>query len=368
MDIRPAADTRSPSGKAAPVRRMLLWIIAAAALFWLLREAFTVLMPVMAGLLLALAVWPLADAIRARVPRALGWLGALTATLAVFALLVGFFTGLGFAVRSIYDLAIEVAPQLGERLADLPVDLTAMLPIGEDPGEQASAITGDIAAHALTALNMTVTTLGGITLVLFLMLMMLNEAPNWNAKLRTVTERRSDAHMWRDIGRSVGAKFRAYFLARLLIGVVSGVLYGGFLFAFGIEYALLWGMLAILLSFIPTIGSIISGVLPTIYVFITHDLGDALVVGAGLLVIEQVLGNLLDPMLMGRRLAISPLVVLVSLVLWALLWGLAGALLAVPLTVFATVVMAHFEALKPAALLLTECEDFSALDDYASAD
>lgn len=368
MDIRPAAETRSLAGKAAPLRRMLPWIIAAAALFWLLREAFAVLMPVMAALLLALAVWPLAGAIRARVPRALGWLGALTATLAVFAVLAGFFAGLGFAVRSIYDLALKVAPQLRERLAGLPVDLTAILPVGEDPGQQAATISRDIAGHALTALDMTVTTLGGITLVLFLMLMMLNEAPNWNAKLRAVTVRRGDARMWRDIGRSVGAKFRAYFLARLLIGLVGGVLYGGFLFLVGIENALLWGMLAVLLNFLPTIGSIIAGLLPTIYAFITRDIGNALIVGAGLLVIEQVLGNLLDPVLMGRRLAISPLVVLVSLVLWALVWGLAGALLAVPLTVFATVVMAHFAATRPAALLLTQCEDFAALDDYASAD
>lgn len=343
-------------------------VVAAAASFWLLREAYGLIMPLVTALLLALAVWPLVAKIRANVPKPLGWLGPMSGALVVLALLIAFFTGVGFAARSVVALATEVGPQLGERIGELPFDIPEILPLGAEPEAEGLAIGQELATAALMALNMTASMIFGLLLILFLLLMMLAEAPAWQAKLHAITQKRGGADRWLQIGHSVGVKLRSYFAARLLIGVVGGVLYGGFLFATGVEYAILWGTLAILLSFIPTIGSIISGVLPTLFVFATRDFGDALMVGAGLLVIEQVLGNFLDPKLMGRQLAISPLIVLLALVLWTLLWGLAGALLAVPIIVLLTVAMAHFDHLKPAALLMTECEDFDALETFARSE
>ncbi|MEE4288189.1 MAG: AI-2E family transporter, partial [Erythrobacter sp.] len=221
-----------------------------------------------------------------------------------------------------------------------------------------------LASGALSALGTTASMVAGLVLILFLMLLMLTEADNWRAKIDTLSRGEEGSPRWVAIGHSIGAKFRAYFTTRLLVGVISGALYTLFLLVAGVEYAVLWGLLTVLLNFVPTVGSIVSGLLPTAYVFLTRDLGTAALVGAGLLVIEQVMGNFVDPKLMGRRLAISPLVVLVTLVFWSLLWGLAGALLAVPLTVLAIVVMSHFDRFKPAALLLTDCEDLEALADY----
>lgn len=367
MDTHAPANPAASRNPGAARHSALLWVIAAAAAVWLMREAYTVLMPLVAALLLALAVWPLVAAIRDRVPRWLGWLGPLSGALVVLTLLGAFFAGIGFAARSLYDLSRDVGPELQERLGSLPFELPDFLTGGFDPEDKALELSGDLATGALAVLNMTATTIFGIVLILFLMLLMLSEAENWKAKIKAIAATRSNTQRWLDIGHVAGAKFRAFFMARLIMGIINGLLYGGFLYLVGVEYALLWGLLAVLLSFIPTLGSIVAGVLPTIYVFITRDFGDALVVAAGLLVIEQVLGNLVDPQVMGRSLAISPLVVLVALLLWTLLWGMAGALLAVPLTVLATVVMARFDETKPAALLLTECEDFAALDDYSAA-
>ncbi|MBI1402765.1 MAG: AI-2E family transporter [Porphyrobacter sp.] len=359
--------TTSPDAAADRLRNRLLYVIAAAALIWLLRETYTVLMPITTALLLALGVWPLVVSIRDRMPRRLGWLGALAGVLSVVGILAIFFAGIGYAGRRVYSLALEVGPLLRERLDHLPFDMPDIIADGPDPNHQALATGGDIASSALTVLNITATTAGTIILILFLMLLMLTEAGNWNAKVRSLVKGDGDTR-WHVIARSVGSKFRAYFTTRLLLGVISGALYVGFLLLFGVEYAVLWGLLTVLLNFIPNVGSIISGTLPTIYVFVTRDIGTALIIGAGLLVIEQTIGNFVDPKLMGRRLAISPLVVLVALVFWTLLWGFVGALLAVPLTVLVTVVMAHFERFKPAALLLTDREDIDALDDYRTPD
>jgi AI-2 transport protein TqsA len=96
----------------------------------------------------------------------------------------------------------------------------------------------------------------------------------------------------------------------------------------------------------------------------TRDFGAAALVAGGILVIEQVMGSFVDPLILGRRIAISPLVVLVSLGFWSILWGISGAILAVPLTVLVILAMAHFEALRPAALLLTDRSSFEELEEY----
>jgi AI-2 transport protein TqsA len=346
------------------LRTGLLFVIAAAALIWVLRETYTVLMPTATALLLALGVWPLVSAIRDHVPRPLGWLGAIAGMVVVLAFLALFFAGIGYAGQRVYSLMQDIVPQLRERLGSLPFDVPDIPTELPEPGSGILSGGGQLASSALSVLGTTASMIGGLILILFLMLLMLTEADNWRAKIETLSQGERDRPDWLEIGRSVGSKFRAYFTTRLLVGVISGTLYTLFLLVFGVEYALLWGVLTVLLNFVPTIGSIISGVLPTIYVFVTRDIGTALLVGAGLLVIEQVMGNFVDPKLMGKRLAISPLVVLVTLVFWSLVWGVAGALLAVPLTVLAMVVMSHFDRFRPAALLLTDCEDLEALDDY----
>lgn len=240
MESSPPEDDLRHAASPSPLRSRLLLVIAAAALFWLLREAYPVLMPAVTALLLALGVWPLVAAIRDQVPRPMRWLGPLAGSLVVLAILVAFFAGVGFAARSVYRLARDIGPQLGARLENLPFALPGPLGAGAGPREEGMAIGGELASSALTLLDLTASTLGGIVLILFLMLLMLTEAPSFHAKLRSISKGRRDAQVWGDIGRSVGAKFRAYFVTRLLLGALTGLLYAGLLLVFGVEYVLLW--------------------------------------------------------------------------------------------------------------------------------
>lgn len=339
--------------------------LAFAATFWLLMETMTISMPFFAALLLALGVWPLVQPIRDHMPERLRWSGALAGMLLVVAILAAFLVALGLAARQVYGLARDVAPALRERLGALPGPLPDLLDASS--GDRALAADGPLVSTALAALDMTASTLGGLILIVFLMLLMLTEAENWHGKLLTLSTRGGDRR-WIAIGRSVGQKFRAYFTTRFIVSLISAGLYMGWLALFGVDYLVLWGILTVLLNFVPTVGSIISGMLPVIYVLVTRDLASATIIGGGLLVIEQVIGNFLDPRLMGKRLAISPLVVLVALMFWSIVWGVAGALLAVPLTVLLTMVMAHFERTKGFALLLTDCSTMEELEEYRSPD
>ena len=110
-------------------------------------------------------------------------------------------------------------------------------------------------------------------------------------------------------------------------------------------------MLFFLLNYLPNIGSIIAGIPPTVLAFVQLGFGWGLLAAGGLIVLEQIMGNFLDPRLQGRYLE-RLLVVLLSVLLWGWIWGVPGALIAVPLTVTLILVCANTDALRPIAVLL----------------
>src|SRR5690606_4682895 len=135
--------------------------------------------------------------------------------------------------------------------------------------------------------------------------------------------------------------------------LLTAVMIAGWLLLVGMDLVFLWAILQFVLNYVPTLGSIVAGTFPAVYALVQFGAGKALLVIGGIVLIEQVMGNYVDPRLQGRTLDISPLVVLVSIVFWGWVWGVAGALLAVPLTATIMIVCAHIPALEPVALVLS---------------
>jgi AI-2 transport protein TqsA len=210
--------------------------------------------------------------------------------------------------------------------------------------------------YASTILGMTGTVLGGAVFVFFLTLMMLVEAPSWRDKLLHLAAPDSEDDALSAV-REIAQRLRRYLLVRTVMGAVTALLYAGWLWLFGVELLFVWGLLAFVLNYIPTIGSLVAGIAPVIYAFLTRDPGTALFVGGGILVIEQVMGNYVDPRVQGSQVSISPLVVLVVLLFWVWIWGIAGAVLAVPITIAILIVSGHVTAMRPLAILLGDDPD-----------
>ncbi|EYD70411.1 AI-2E family transporter [Limimaricola hongkongensis] len=214
---------------------------------------------------------------------------------------------------------------------------------------------------ATTVVSMISGILLALVLIFFLTLLMLIEAPRWQRKLSAMT--RSDT---RDevLGAVdvVAGKIRRYLGVRLVLGLLTGALYAGWLWLFGVDLLLVWALLAFVLNFVPSVGSLISGVLAVIYAFAIKEPGTAVLIGAGLLVIEQVMGNYVDPRVQGRQLSISALVILSALLFWGWIWGVAGAILAVPITMAVMVVCAHVPPLRWIALALSDETDYAGIE------
>ncbi|RPI35111.1 MAG: AI-2E family transporter, partial [Chloroflexota bacterium] len=125
-----------------------------------------------------------------------------------------------------------------------------------------------------------------------------------------------------------------------------------FLLFLGVDYALLWGLLAWFMGYIPSIGFMIALVPPVLIAYAQYDLKTALVVLVGYILINGGVQNLYQPKVMGDRLKISPVVVFIGLFIWGYLLGGIGAILAVPITMLVLIIMENFEGSRPLAVLM----------------
>ncbi|MDO5370496.1 AI-2E family transporter [Paracoccus sp. (in: a-proteobacteria)] len=406
------ADGREVAGAAAgtgtgprsdrhDIRTVLLALIALVVIGWGLRATSAVLIPLVSSILIALAVMPVRDWVRGKLPDRFGWLGVASA-MALLLLVVGLFFGaLWLAAQQViaeFPSGEEVAqmlPDSGSESDGGGEDAGTTLPLslpggGAKAGAEAagagagaegllSGSGGDLASRfgsgIASALGSVATTVvdsalsigSGLVIIFFFTLLILIESGDWRRKIATITHPRDE---WRltESAEVIAQKVRAYLLIRAILGIITAALYGLWLWFFGAGLILVWVILTFLLNFIPTVGSIIAGLLPVIYVFMTQDFGTAVAVGLGILVIEQVMGNYVDPKVEGKRVSISALVVLVALLVWSWVWGIPGALLAVPVTVALLVLGAHVPVLRPWALLLSDRTDMDGLKDATRPD
>lgn len=177
---------------------------------------------------------------------------------------------------------------------------------------------------------------GTAFVVLVLTIFMLSEARMFGRRLEAISLARGP-----DLERMVKATrdIQRFLAIKTAVSLVTGILAGFLCWAAGLDFYLLWGILAFALNYIPVIGSLIAGVPPMILALLTAGLPNAVLVAGGYLLINNFLGSFVEPMLVGRRFGISTLVVVLSVLFWGWVWGPLGMLLAVPLTMVLKVVL-----------------------------
>lgn len=169
-------------------------------------------------------------------------------------------------------------------------------------------------------------------------------------------------------GAEIAHKFRRYMLVRTLVSVVTGLLTWAFGLLVGLELAMTWGLIAFVLNYIPFVGSILAIVPPVLFALVqAGGWPFPLVVFLGMATIQVTMGNYVDPRLEGRALALSPLVVVISIFFWGLVWGVPGAFIGVPLTIALATACGRFDSTRWLARLLGDVPE-GAENGGASAD
>ena len=145
---------------------------------------------------------------------------------------------------------------------------------------------------------------------------------------------------------------KRYLVIKTLISTVTGLVVWLWLLIIGVDYPVLWGTLAFLLNYVPNIGSIIAALPAVLLALVQLGVGTALLTTLGFVVVNVVLGNLIEPKLMGRRLSLSALVVFLSLVFWGWVLGPIGMILSVPMTSLAKIALESYDGTRGLAIML----------------
>ncbi|MBA4501541.1 AI-2E family transporter [Marinobacterium marinum] len=326
------------------------WLVGLASLMIILgglKIAEAVVVPMLLAIFIAIiCAPPLAWMTSHRVPP---WLAVMLLVLGlmVFSWVLMLFVGSAidtFTLRlpiyqeRLQDEVIKLLPNL-ERLG-LPVTQEQLLN-HFNPGSVMR-----LAGNALTNLGGLLTDL---MLIIFVVIFLLMEATLLGDKLHKALP--NAEHSMQQGGDFV-RKVNKYLVIKTTVSVGTGFLVTLWLWILGVDFAPLWGLVAALMNFIPTVGSIIAAVPAVLLAIVQLGLPDAALVALGYIAVNLLMGNVLEPRYMGSGLGLSPLVVFLSLMVWGWMFGPAGMFLSIPLTMIAKIALEQSPSTRWVAIML----------------
>ena len=185
-------------------------------------------------------------------------------------------------------------------------------------------------------------------MILLTVIFILAENVSFGEKLRSATGSNNSQEWLRTFSDSV----HSYLAIKAAISLLTGLVIFVWLTILGVDYAVLWGLIAFLLNFIPTVGSFIAAVPAVLLALVQLGVFEAGLTLAGFVVVNLIMGNVLEPRWMGRGLNLSPLVVFVSLVLWGWVLGPVGMLLSIPLTIMLKIALENQDETRWIGIML----------------
>jgi predicted PurR-regulated permease PerM len=334
------------------LQRAALWAIVVAATVYLLVAGRGLLLPLVLGLTLWYMVDALADAFEHP------WLGLKlprpVALIAAILVISGLLWVLGRTIRYNVTAVAAAAPAYEGRLQRL-IDHGATM-VGIEQAPTVSQLFDQISLAATlgsvaTALA-SVVSVAGIVLIYAGFLFV--EQVQFRRKLAILFSRSAQQARVLSVLHQIDRDIRRYARIKTTLATITSALAYAVMAWVGVDFAGFWAVMVFFFYYIPTIGSILAIVAPALLTLVQFDhvtpfLIVLLVIGT----IQIVMANVIEPAIMGRSLNLSPLVVIVSLMVWGAIWGVVGMFLCMPIMVVLMIVFAHFETTRPVAVLLS---------------
>lgn len=311
---------------------ILATVAVATTLYWLQ----SVMVPFVLSLFIALGLSPLID-LQTRRMRMPQWLAAVVTLLVAVAIL-------GLVGVVITGSANRLAANAGTYQAQVRTLINGLLerfPLeqyGIDPSDVVRLPLQAISTVAVNIANAIVTLVSqGAIVLIFIMFLLVGGSAR--------TE--PTGGMWSEVENRV----KRYIAFKFILSAITGVLVGFILSVLGIDLATAFGLMAFLLNFIPSIGSIVATLLPLPVVLLTPDVSGLTILLALLLpgAVQLTIGNFIEPKVMGDELDLHPVTILLALMVWGALWGVVGMLLATPITAVMKIIFERSELTRPIA-------------------
>jgi predicted PurR-regulated permease PerM len=195
---------------------------------------------------------------------------------------------------------------------------------------------------------------GDAFMVLLYLIFLLLEEPTFPGKMKAMYPDKKRFEQVNGLVKKIDHSVSSYIAVKTMASLLTGLLSYFVLLFVGIDAPIFWAFLIFILNFIPTIGSLVATLFPTVFALLQFgEFTPAILVLAVVGAIQLVVGNLLEPRVMGSSLNITPLAVFLTLALWGLMWGITGMLLSIPITVILIIIMSEFPETRPFAILLS---------------
>lgn len=195
---------------------------------------------------------------------------------------------------------------------------------------------------------------GSMFLVIFYVLFMIMEQGTFPRKWVAMFGNRDSRGVAADVLDDINKSVRNYITYKTGINLATSLLNLLVMWAVGLDFPIFWAFVIFLINWIPTIGSLVSVGLPTLFALVQFDtLTPAIVVLVGIMAVQTVMINIVEPRVLGKLLNVSGLVVMLALVLWGSIWGIVGMVLSVPIMVALIIILSKFESTRPVAIWLS---------------
>jgi predicted PurR-regulated permease PerM len=351
---RHSADERFRGFNFARVNLFMLGFICLLLAGAALKLTTPVVLPFVIAVLLTFVLEPLIYVLeKIKIPRAIG------AVVIVMVLGIGVYL-IGAILFTSLRTIISLYPKYEIRFTEIYIRVAAMLDLKYDEHlslfqnlwtqlDLGSRIQGIALASSEAFLGF----LGSSVMVTLFVVFLLLEMGHFRDRVELAFEGMLSSRIQRIIS-SIVTQIARYLGTKFFISLATGVMVWFILTLIGMDFPVVWGVIALVLNFIPSIGSIACGGGITLFALVQFwpDPTPIIIAGVGVTGINMLLGNILEPKIMGDNLGLSPFVILVSLLLWGWLWGFTGLIVAVPMTVIVKIVCENVPILEPVSILL----------------
>jgi len=337
-----------------------LTIVAALFLvgfaFFLLKELQSILLPFFIALIISFLFEPYYEWLKLKkVP------GALALVIVIITILIIANITSVFLITSINAFTNEI-PKYTEKSKNIVDAITFNLnnwgffnQYIKNSFDISKVVNGEaIASIATNFFSSIISLFGNVVLILIYVIFLLSEFGSIRKRIfRAFSSNRS--RKIADILTDIFGDVKKYLVGKTLINLSYGILVTIILWSFGIDFFIVWGFLAFLMAYIPTIGSMISTILPFVTALIQFDgeLTRPIIILILMIVSANVVGNIVEPKILGDKLNLSPILLLFSLIFWGYLWGLIGMILSVPIMSMIKIVLGKFEQTKSLSILMS---------------
>jgi AI-2 transport protein TqsA len=335
--------------------RAFFAFIAAVFLIYILKELRQIFIPFCIALLLYFMLNDMVHQLeRWKIPKALSLIGVLLVIfvcLYLFGLL--FFTGVSSFIDNFPAYSEKISGMIKNMMVHLKLPIIDvqkyMTHIDWDktfnPGQVTALVSGTMGSFT--------SFIGDLLLVLLLLMFMLGEKVPMAVRIaRSLSPERGKELT--SIVCSIDKRVQHYLFIKTLISLATAALAALILIVGRVDFIIFSALLVFFLNYIPTFGSLISTIFPIVITFIKYGFCLRLIlVAAGLMVMQFIMGNVLEPQIMGKSMNLSPIVILLSLIFWGWMWGVVGMFLAVPITSALKIIFESIPAFQPLAAAMS---------------